>query len=62
MTPRPSQLDPYVPVSVHTAPDVLSYRVCSCEHSRGNSDEPLEGCYRSSCYGRHQYGVARLSH
>ncbi len=31
MTPRPSQLDPYVPVSVHTAPDVLSFRFCSCE-------------------------------
>ena len=25
MTPRPSQLDPYVPVSVHTAPDVRAF-------------------------------------
>jgi hypothetical protein len=28
INPRPSQLDPYVPVSVHTAPDVLSLRFC----------------------------------
>ena len=44
MTPRPSQLDPYVPVSVHTAPDVLSCRFCSCGYSRDSFDEPLEGC------------------
>ena len=62
MTPRPSQLDPYVPVSVHTAPDVLSCRFCPCERIDDNSDEPLEGCYLSSCYDRHQYGVAQLSH
>jgi hypothetical protein len=33
--PRPSQLDPCVPVSVYTAPDVLSFHFCSCECNRG---------------------------
>ena len=28
--PRPSQLDPYVPLSRHTAPDILSLRFCLC--------------------------------
>ena len=36
MRPRPSQLDPYVPVSVHTAPDVLSFRFCSCGRIDGS--------------------------
>ena len=26
------------------------------------ADEPLEGCYLSSYYGRHQYDVAQLAH
>jgi hypothetical protein len=29
--PRPSQLEPCVLVSPHTAPDILSLRVCLCE-------------------------------
>jgi putative transposase len=28
--PRPSLLDPYVQFSSHTAPDILSFRFCSC--------------------------------
>ncbi len=36
---RPSQLDPDVQVSPHPAPDVLSFRVCSCECSRGSFRE-----------------------
>ena len=32
--PRPSQLDPYVRLSPHTAPDILSFRICSCECNR----------------------------
>lgn len=40
--PRTSQLDPCVPVSVYTAPDVLSLRLCSCACNRGNSHELLQ--------------------
>jgi len=40
---RPSQLDPDVPLSRHPAPDVLSFRVCSCEYNRGSFRELLEG-------------------
>jgi hypothetical protein len=40
---RPSLLDPCVPVSVYTAPDVLSFRFCSCEYNRGSFRELLEG-------------------
>ncbi|PHM07622.1 hypothetical protein CK516_25895 [Nostoc sp. 'Peltigera malacea cyanobiont' DB3992] len=36
---RTSQLDPCVPVSVYTAPDVLSLRFCSCGYNRDNSHE-----------------------
>jgi hypothetical protein len=35
--PRTSPLDPCVPVSVYTAPDVLSFRFCSCVCNRDNS-------------------------
>jgi hypothetical protein len=33
ITPRPSLLEPDVRVSVHPAPDVLSFRFCSCDDS-----------------------------
>ena len=29
--PRPSLLDPYVKVSLHTAPDILNLRFCLCK-------------------------------
>ena len=40
---RPSQLDLGVRVSPHPAPDVLSFRFCSCVDNRGNFREPLRG-------------------
>jgi hypothetical protein len=46
--PRTSQLDPCVPVSVYTAPDVLSFRFCSCACNRGNSYELLLDYFSSS--------------
>ena len=46
--PRTSQLDPCVPVSVYTAPDVLSLRFCSCVCNRGNSHELLPDYFSSS--------------
>ena len=42
--PRTSQLDLGVRVSPHPAPDVLSFRFCSCVDNRGSFREPLEGC------------------
>ena len=42
MTPRPSHLDLDVRVSVHPAPDVLSFRFCSCGRSHGSFHELLE--------------------
>ena len=42
MTPRPSHLDLDVRVSVHPAPDVLSFRVCSYGHNRDSFHGPLE--------------------
>ena len=53
--PRPSLLDPDVPISVHPAPDVLSFRICSCGCNRGKIREPLEGCFSSNYYGCHQH-------
>jgi hypothetical protein len=32
--PRPSQLDLDVLISMHPAPDILSFRFCSCDDSR----------------------------
>jgi hypothetical protein len=51
--PRPSQLDPDVLVSPHPAPDVLSFRFCSCVDNRGNFREPLEGYLFSNYCGNH---------
>ena len=53
--PRPSLLDPDVPISVHPAPDVLGFRVCSCGCNRGKIREPLEGYFYSNYYGCHQH-------
>jgi hypothetical protein len=39
IAPRPSPLDPDVPISVHPAPDVLSFRFCSCEYNRDSFRE-----------------------
>ncbi len=55
--PRPSQLDPDVLVSPHPAPDVLSFRFCSCGNNRGSFREPLRGCYFSNYYGFHPHDV-----
>ncbi len=46
--PCTSQLDPCVPVSVYTAPDVLSFRFCSCVCNRDNSHELLQDYFSSS--------------
>ena len=40
---RTSQLDPDVPVSVHPAPDVLSFRLCSCGCNRDSFRVQLGG-------------------
>ena len=50
---RTSQLDPDVLVSPHPAPDVLNFRLCSCEYNRGSFREPLEGCLFFNYYGFH---------
>jgi hypothetical protein len=52
--PRPSQLDPDVPVSVHPAPDVLGFRFCSCGCGRDKIRGLLEGYFSSSYYGCHR--------
>ena len=62
MTPRPSHLDPYVPVSVHTAPDVLSNCFCSCGYSHDSFHEQLEGYWISSCCDCRQDDVNLLVH
>jgi len=41
--PCPSLLDPGVRLSPHPAPDVLSFRFCSCVCNRGSFHEWLEG-------------------
>lgn len=51
--PRPSHLEPDVRVSLHPAPDILSFRFCSCGCSRGSFREWLEGCFSSNYYGFH---------
>lgn len=55
--PRPSLLAPDVQVSPHPAPDVLSFRFCSCVRNRGSFRELLEGFYTSSCCGFYLHGV-----
>ena len=45
---RTSQLDPCVQLSLHTAPDVLGLRFCSCACNRGNSRELLQDYFSSS--------------
>ncbi len=55
ITVRPSQLDLGVRVSPHPAPDVLSFRVCSCECSRGSFREWLEGYFSSNLSGFHRH-------
>lgn len=59
--PRPSLLDLDMRLSVHPAPDVLSFRFCSCDGVWGNSGEQLEDCFSSSCYDFHLRGVVVLS-
>lgn len=51
--PRPSPLDPYVRLSPHTAPDVLTFRFCSCGYNRDSFREGLEGCFFSNWSGCH---------
>ena len=51
--PRTSQLDLGVRLSPHPAPDVLSFRFCSCVDNRGSFREPLEGCLFSNYCGDH---------
>jgi hypothetical protein len=41
--PRPSQLDPCVRLSPHTAPDILSFRFCSCGCNGGRIHVLLQG-------------------
>ena len=58
---RPSLLDPDVPVSVHPAPDVLSFRFCSCGYNRDSFRVQLEGLFSSSCCDFRLRGVDVLS-
>ena len=51
--PRPSHLDPSVRLSPHSAPDVLSFRFCSCGLSHGSFRGWLEGFQSSSFCGYH---------
>src|SRR5919202_2454331 len=60
ITPRPSHLDPDVPVSVHPAPDNLGLRLCSCGGNRGSSHGLLPGSSASNGYGCRQCGVVAL--
>lgn len=52
--PRTSRLDPCVPVSVYTAPDVLSFRFCSCACNRDNSHELLPDYFPSNWRDSHR--------
>jgi hypothetical protein len=54
---RTSELEPDVLVSRHPAPDVLSFRFCSCGDNRDNFREPLRGYWFSSYYGFHLHDV-----
>jgi hypothetical protein len=60
--PRPSQLDPGVRLSPHPAPDVLSFRFCSCGYNRGSFHELLEGFWVYHSYGFHLYDASVPSH
>jgi dTDP-4-dehydrorhamnose 3,5-epimerase-like enzyme len=60
--PRSSLLDPGVRFSPHPAPDVLSFRFCSCEDNRGSFREWLEGFWFSSFGGFHQHDEDVPSH
>ncbi|NEO97852.1 MAG: hypothetical protein F6K58_03915 [Symploca sp. SIO2E9] len=59
---RTSQLDLGVRFSPHPAPDILSRSFCPCGVVGGSSDEQLEGCSSSSCFGFHPHGVDGLFH
>ena len=60
--PRPSHLDLDVPISVHPAPDVLSFRFCSCGDSHDNFHGWLEGYFSSSYCGFHLRDVVESFH
>ena len=50
ITLRPSLLDLYVRLSVHTAPETLSFDFCSCGCSRDKIRVLLQDCRDSNCY------------
>ncbi len=61
ITLRPSLLNPYVRLSVHTASETLRVSFCSCVSNRGRTHVLLQGFPASNCDDFHQYGVDVLS-
>lgn len=59
--PRPSLLDPDMPVSVHPAPDILGFIPCSCGCNRGSLDVLQQGLGASNYGDYHLHGVDVLS-
>ncbi len=58
----PLSVDLDVRLSVHPAPDVLTFRFCSCGCSRGSFRGLLEDCLSSNLSGFHLHGVSVPSH
>jgi hypothetical protein len=54
---RTSQLDPCVPISVYTAPDILRLLFCSCGYNRGRIHELLQDCSASNYHDFHLHGA-----
>jgi hypothetical protein len=61
--PRPSQLDPNVRVSLHSAPDYIKlFQLFPCGYSRDKIHAALLDSFVSSCYDCHRYDVDELFH
>ncbi len=58
---RTSLFDPSVPFSLHSALDVLRFRVCPCADSHGMTHVLLQDFAISSYRDFHLYGVDVLS-
>ncbi len=57
ITLRPSLLDLGVPLSMHLAPETLSFCFCSCECNHGRTHVLLQGCHDSSYRDFHLHDV-----